>query len=137
MKQRGNNGQSIGNVMKGYRIWRTSLGQMREVHAVGMASTERLKLSRQMAVVGGKIARFRCLCSWRPLVLRWRKAGCRRNSSTSGGRMKVGAKLVTRRKAQKITGSTIAQNGTKEGAKSENLRKGVEVAKRYCNASSQ
>ena len=59
--------------------------------------------------------------------------------------MKVNVKPVTRTKAQKCTGSTIAQNGTKSddsrglqkvGAKSENL-KGVEVAKSYCHASSQ
>ena len=61
--------------------------------------------------------------------------------------MKVNAKLVTRRKAQKSTGSTIAQNGTKSDgrsqgfqkvvAKSENFKGGVEMAKGYGDASTQ
>ena len=42
-----------------------------------------------------------------------KEAGCRKDSSTLVGRMKVNAKPDTRRKAQKSTGSTIAQNGTK------------------------
>ena len=37
------------------------------------------------------------------------------------GQMKVSAKLVTRRKAQKSTGSTIAQNGTKPDGRSQRL----------------
>ena len=41
------------------------------------------------------------------------KAGCSKDSSTLVGRMKVNAKLVTRRNAQTSTGSTIAQNGTR------------------------
>ena len=36
----------------------------------------------------------------------WKEAGCRRDSSTLAGRMRVSAKPVTRRKAQKSTGST-------------------------------
>ena len=77
----------------------------------------------------------------------WKEVGCRRNSSTQVGRMKVSAKHVTRRKAQKSTGSTTAENGTsqtenprwfqKVEAKSENFKGGVEVAKRYRRASSQ
>ena len=35
--------------------------------------------------------------------------------------MKVSAKHVTRRKAQKSTGSTIAQNGTRSDVKSQRL----------------
>ena len=76
----------------------------------------------------------------------WKEAVCRNDSSTKVGRMKVSAKPVTRRKVQKNTGSTIAQNGTnsrdsrcfpKEGAKSENFKEGVEMAKKYCDASTQ
>ena len=77
----------------------------------------------------------------------WKEDGCRRNSSTLVGQMKVNVKLVTRRKAQKSTGFTIArmvrgQTGDPRGlqavgAKRENLKEGVEVAKRYCNASTQ
>ena len=63
--------------------------------------------------------------------------------------MKVNAKPVARRKAQKSTGFVLqllrmvrGQTGDPRGfhkveAKSENLREGVEVAKRYCHASSQ
>ena len=40
-------------------------------------------------------------------------AGCRRDFSTFIGRMTVSVKLVTKRKAQKSTGSTIAHNGTR------------------------
>ena len=40
-------------------------------------------------------------------------AGCSRDSSTQVGRMKVNVEPVTRRKAQKNTGSTTAQSGTK------------------------
>ena len=43
------------------------------VHAVGMAPTERFESRRQMASSGEKRARPRCLCSWRPLLLRRRK----------------------------------------------------------------
>ena len=67
----------------------------------------------------------------------WKESGCRNDSPT----------LVTRRKAQKSTSSTIVHSGTeldedsrgfqKVGAKSENLKGGVEVAQRYCNAASQ
>ena len=45
--------------------------------------------------------------------------GCRRNSSTLVGRTKVNVKLVTRRKAQKSTCSTIVRVGMKLGAKSQ------------------
>ena len=61
--------------------------------------------------------------------------------------MKVSAAPVTRRKAQKSTASTNARMGIKSdggfqmlseiGSKNENLKEGVEVAKRYCHASSQ
>ena len=62
--------------------------------------------------------------------------------------MKVNAKLVTRRKAEKSTGFITAQNGTrldweipngfqKVGAKSENLEEEMEAAKKYRCASSQ
>ena len=37
------------------------------------------------------------------------------------GHMKVSAKPLTRRKAQKSTGSTIAQNGTKSDGRSQRL----------------
>ena len=43
----------------------------------------------------------------------WKEDGCRTDSSTLVGRMKVNAKLATQRKAQKSTDSTNAQNGTK------------------------
>ena len=43
----------------------------------------------------------------------WKVVGCRNDSSTLVGRMKESAKLATRMKAQKSTGSTIVQNGTK------------------------
>ena len=43
----------------------------------------------------------------------WKEAGCRNDSSTLVGLMKVNAKLVTRTQAQKSAGSTTAQNGTK------------------------
>ena len=61
----------------------------------------------------------------------WKEAGCRKDSSTLVGRMKVSAKLVTRRKAQRSTGFTIAQNGTWSDGRSQRL------AKRYCNAPTQ
>ena len=76
----------------------------------------------------------------------WKESGCRKNSSTLVGQMKVNAKHVTRRKAQKSAGFTIApsmvrdQKGDprglqKVGAKSENFKERVEVVKRYTNAS--
>ena len=43
----------------------------------------------------------------------WNEVGCRRSFLTLVVRMKVSAMLVTRRKVQKSTGSTIAQNGTR------------------------
>ena len=43
----------------------------------------------------------------------WKDVGCREDSSTLVGEMKVSAKHVTRRKAQRSTGSTTAQNGTR------------------------
>ena len=49
--------------------------------------------------------------------------GSKRDFSALVGRMKVSAEFVTKRKAQKSTGSTIAQKSLKEG---------VHVAKRYC-----
>ena len=71
----------------------------------------------------------------------WKEAGCRKDSSTLVGRMEVNATPVTRRKAQKSTGFTIAQNGTRSDgrsqAESKILKGGVEVAKWYCYASSQ
>ena len=78
----------------------------------------------------------------------WKEAaGCSKDFSTLVGRMKVSVKLVTKKKAQKSTDSTIAQNGkgsagrsqrlSEKGAKSENIEEGTEVAKRYCNAPSQ
>ena len=44
----------------------------------------------------------------------WKEAGCRRDSSTE---------LVTRRKAQKSTGSSTAQNGTKSDGDSRCFQK--------------
>ena len=41
-----------------------------------------------------------------------KEAGCRNDSSTLVGRMRVSAKSVTRRKGQKSTGSAIVENGT-------------------------
>ena len=56
----------------------------------------------------------------------------------------MSVKLATKNKAQKSTGSTIAQNGKGSEERSQklsetgsNVEKGVEVAKRYCHASSQ
>ena len=43
----------------------------------------------------------------------WKEAGCSKDYSTLVGRMRVSAKLVTKRTAQKSTGSTTAQKGTK------------------------
>ena len=78
----------------------------------------------------------------------WKEAGCRKDFSTLVGQMKVSAKHVTRRKAQKSTGFTPlprtvrGQTGDptgfqKVGAKSENLKEGVGMAKRFCNAYTQ
>ena len=53
----------------------------------------------------------------------WKEAGCSKDSSTLVGRMKVNAKLVTRRKAQKSTGSAIAQNGTRSDGRFRSLQK--------------
>ena len=43
----------------------------------------------------------------------WKEVGCRNDSSTLVGRMKVSAELATRRKALKNTGSTTAWYGTR------------------------
>ena len=43
----------------------------------------------------------------------WKEVGCRNDSSTWVGRMKVSAELATRRKALKNTGSTTAWYGTR------------------------
>ena len=51
----------------------------------------------------------------------WTDAGCRKDSSTLVGQMKVSAKHVTRRKAQTSTGFTIAQNGTRSDGRSQRL----------------
>ena len=64
------------------------------------------------------------------------------------GRMKENVKLVTRRKAQKCTGYTIVWSGTKSDGripdafrkweqKSESLKEGGEMAKRFCDTSYQ
>ena len=75
-----------------------------------------------------------------------KEAGCRSDSSTSVGQMKVSAKHFTMKTAPKSTSSTIAQNGTKsEGdftcfqkvGKNEHFKGGMGVAKRYCYASFQ
>ena len=59
-----------------------------------------------------------------------KEARRRKDSSTSVGRRKVNAKPITRRKAQKSTGSTIAQNGTKSDGGSQKLpRKWEQKAK--------
>ena len=56
------------------------------------------------------------------------------------------AKRVIKRKAQKNTGSTIAQNGTRSDVRSQRRSEGwskkrepqgMERTKRYCNASTQ
>ena len=39
-------------------------------------------------------------------LLFWKEAGCRKDFSTLVGRMRMSVKLVTKRKAQKITGYT-------------------------------
>ena len=41
-----------------------------EAVAVGMFSTERLKLRRQMAAAAGKRVQPQCLCSWRHMALK-------------------------------------------------------------------
>ena len=51
----------------------------------------------------------------------WKDVGCREDSSTLVGEMKVSAKHVTRRKAQRSTGSTTAQNGTRSDVRSQRL----------------
>ena len=88
-------------------------------------------------------------------LVKWSHAGqavlCRTCSSIHlisselmmwAGRIPVNVKLARRRKAQRSTGSTTAQNGTKSDgrfqrpseswSKSKNLKEGMEVAKRYC-----
>ena len=49
------------------------------------------------------------------------KVRCRRSFLTLVGRMRVNAKLVTRRKVQKSMGSTIAQNGTRSEGRFQRL----------------
>ena len=72
----------------------------------------------------------------------WKEAGCRKDFSTLVGQMKANAKLVTKRKVQKSTDSTIVhvvnevrrQNprGPQEvGTQSENVEDGMALAKRY------
>ena len=51
----------------------------------------------------------------------WKEAGCRKDSSTLVGQMNVSAKHVTKRKAQKNTGSIVAQNGTRSDVRSQRL----------------
>ena len=51
----------------------------------------------------------------------WKDAGCREDSSTWVGQMKVSAKHVTKRKAQKSAGSTIAKKGTRSDVRSQKL----------------
>ena len=66
----------------------------------------------------------------------WKEAGCRRDTSTLVGRMKLNAKPVTRRKAQngtKLDGKVLSESGSK---KREPQRR-VEKAKRHRNASTQ
>ena len=63
----------------------------------------------------------------------WKEAGYRNDSSTLVGLMRVCAKLVTRRKAQKSTGYTIVQIDTKYDGGSQmlsesgSLKEGVEM----------
>ena len=49
----------------------------------------------------------------------WKEAECRKDSSTLVGQMKVSAKHATRRKAQKSTGSTTAQDCTRSEGRSQ------------------
>ena len=51
-------------------------------------------------------------------------AGSRKDYSTLVGQMKASAKRVTKRKAQKSTGSTIAQNGTRSDVRFQKLSEG-------------
>ena len=51
----------------------------------------------------------------------WKEVGCRKDSSTLVGQMKANVKLDTKRKVQKITGSTIVQNGTRSDERSQRL----------------
>ena len=51
----------------------------------------------------------------------WKMAGSSNDFSTLVGRMKVKVKPVTKRKAQKSTGSTIAQNGTRSDGRFQRL----------------
>ena len=46
-----------------------------EVHAVGMARTERLKLRKQMAAAAGKksTTSLPCPCSWKHMVWKWKR----------------------------------------------------------------
>ena len=56
-----------------------------------------------------------------PENLFWKVDGCRNHSSTLVGRTKVSAKLATRRKALKSTGSTTARDGTNSDGRSQKL----------------
>ena len=77
----------------------------------------------------------------------WKEVGCRKDSSTPVGPTKVSVKLVTKRKYRKVQALPLPrmardQKGDprgfqKIGAKSENVKERVEVAKRYCNAPSK
>ena len=51
----------------------------------------------------------------------WKEGGFRKDFSILVGQMKVSAKHVTKRKAQKSSGSTIAQNGTRSDVRSQRL----------------
>ena len=54
----------------------------------------------------------------------WKEVRFRKDSSVVVGQMKVSAKHVTMRKAQKSTGCTIAQNGTRSDVRSQRLSEG-------------
>ena len=70
--------------------------------------------------------------------------GCRRSSATSAGRMRVSVPSMSQggRHRKALPRMVRSQTGDsrsfqKVGAKSVNLKEGVEMAKKYCNAPTQ
>ena len=69
-----------------------------------------------------------------PDIWFWKEAGCRKDYWTLVGQMKASPKCVRKRKARNQTRDSRCFQ--KVVAKSDNI-KGVDMAKRYCNASTQ
>ena len=75
----------------------------------------------------------------------WKVAGNKRDCSILIGRTPVNVKPSKKRKGKKSTGlPRMVRSQTRDsrsfqevGAKSKNLKEGMEVAKRYCNASTR